>query len=140
VEEASPKARILADHFGIGRTAVNQHLATLRQRGYVVNGQVLKGRGRPRKSYVLTNDGINLFPKKYNWFSAMLLTVLQSQMGADRLADFMRDLGDGHSSARQCGCGRTSNHGARSLRWFGTPGKRKLVSDKNQGLAVLRRS
>jgi predicted ArsR family transcriptional regulator len=83
----------MADHFGIGRTAVNQHLATLRQRGYVVNGQVLKGRGRPRKSYVLTNDGINLFPKKYNWFSAMLLTVLQSQMGADRLADFMRDLG-----------------------------------------------
>src|ERR1700730_1353076 len=45
----------MADHVGIGRTAVNQHLATLRQRGYVVNGQVLKGRGRPRKSYVLTN-------------------------------------------------------------------------------------
>ena len=83
----------MADHFGIGRTAVNQHLAVLKQQGYVVNGQVLKGRGRPRKSYVLTNDGINLFPKKYNWFSAMLLNVLKSQMGSDRLADFMRNLG-----------------------------------------------
>jgi DeoR family transcriptional regulator, suf operon transcriptional repressor len=83
----------MADHFGIGRTAVNLHLAALKQQGYVVNGQVLKGRGRPRKSYVLTNDGINLFPKKYNWFSAMLLNVLKSQMGADRLADFMRNLG-----------------------------------------------
>jgi predicted ArsR family transcriptional regulator len=83
----------MADHFGIGRTAVNQHLAVLKQQGYVVNGQILKGRGRPRKSYVLTNDGINLFPKKYNWFSAMLLNVLKGQMGADRLADFMRNLG-----------------------------------------------
>ena len=83
----------MADHFGIGRTAINQHLATLRQQGYVANGQVLKGRGRPRKSYVLTNDGVNLFPKKYSWFSAMLLNVLQTQMGADRLADFMRNLG-----------------------------------------------
>jgi DeoR family transcriptional regulator, suf operon transcriptional repressor len=83
----------MADHFGIGRTAVNQHLATLKQRGYVTNGQMLMGRGRPRKCYVLTNDGVNLFPKKYSWFSAMLLNVLQSQMGADRLADFMRNLG-----------------------------------------------
>jgi predicted ArsR family transcriptional regulator len=83
----------MADHFGIGRTAINQHLAVLKQQGYVVNGQVLKGRGRPRKSYILTNDGINLFPKKYNWFSAMLLNVLRGQMGPDRLADFMRNLG-----------------------------------------------
>ena len=30
----------MADHFGIGRTAVNQHLAVLQQQGYVVNGQV----------------------------------------------------------------------------------------------------
>jgi DeoR family transcriptional regulator, suf operon transcriptional repressor len=72
----------MADQFGIGRTAINQHLATLRQQGYVANGQVLKGRGRPRKSYVLTNDGINLFPKKYNWFSAMLLNILQTQDGS----------------------------------------------------------
>lgn len=83
----------MADHFGIGRTAVNQHLATLKEQGYVANGHIQKGRGRPRKSYVLTNDGINLFPKKYSWFSALLLDVLQGQMGADQLADFMRDLG-----------------------------------------------
>jgi DeoR family transcriptional regulator, suf operon transcriptional repressor len=83
----------MADHFGIGRTAINQHLATLKQQGHVANGQVQKGRGRPRKSYVLTNDGINLFPKKYSWFSALLLNVLQGQMGADQLADFMRNLG-----------------------------------------------
>ncbi len=83
----------LADHFGIGRTAVNQHLTALKEQRYVANGQVQKGRGRPRKSYVLTNDGINLFPKKYNWFSALLLNVLQGQMGADGLAAFMRNLG-----------------------------------------------
>jgi predicted ArsR family transcriptional regulator len=83
----------LADQFGIGRTAVNQHLAALKQQGYIANGQVQKGRGRPRKSYILTNDGINLFPKKYNWFSALLLNVLQGQMGADGLAEFMRNLG-----------------------------------------------
>jgi predicted ArsR family transcriptional regulator len=83
----------LADHFGIGRTAVNQHLAALQQQGYVANGQVQRGRGRPRKSYVLTGDGINLFPKKYNWFSALLLNVMRDQMGAEGMAAFMRDLG-----------------------------------------------
>ena len=83
----------LADHFGFGRTAVNQHLSALKQRGYVGDGQVQMGRGRPRKRYVLTNDGINLFPKKYNWFSAMLLDVLRAQMGPERLGEFMRELG-----------------------------------------------
>ncbi|MGH6930963.1 MAG: helix-turn-helix transcriptional regulator [Dongiaceae bacterium] len=83
----------LSDHFGIGRTAVNQHLTALKEQGYVADGQVQKGRGRPRRSYILTNDGINLFPKKYNWFSALLLNVLRDQMGADGLAVFMRNLG-----------------------------------------------
>jgi DeoR family transcriptional regulator, suf operon transcriptional repressor len=40
----------MADHLGIGRTAINQHLATLKQLGYLANGRVLKGRGRPSKS------------------------------------------------------------------------------------------
>jgi len=83
----------LVDHFGIGRTAVNQHLTALERHGYVTVGRLQKSGGRPRKVYVLTDTGVNLFPKKYSWFSALLLQTLQDELGPDRLATYMRNLG-----------------------------------------------
>ncbi len=83
----------LVDQFGIGRSAVNQHLTALERDGYVEVGRLQKSRGRPRKVYVLTEDGVNLFPKKYSWFSALLLQVLQNQIGTEQLGDYMRNLG-----------------------------------------------
>lgn len=83
----------LADHFLIGRTAVTQHLASLQKMGYVVTGDVQKTAGRPRKIYVITEDGINHFPKKYSWFSGLLLSTLQNEIGAERLTTYMQNLG-----------------------------------------------
>ncbi len=81
------------DHFGISRTAVNQHLTSLERDGFVKVGRLQKSRGRPRKIYVLTDSGVNLFPKNYSWFSSLLLKTLLLEIGADRLAAYLRNLG-----------------------------------------------
>lgn len=83
----------MADYFQIGRTAVTQHLTALQQAGNVTVGSSQKTSGRPRKIYVITEEGINLFPKKYSWFSNLLLSTLQNELGPERLADYMRNLG-----------------------------------------------
>lgn len=81
------------DHFGISRTAVNQHLTALERDGFVKVGRLQKSGGRPRKIYVLTDNGVNLFPKNYSWFSGLLLKTLLLEIGADRLAAYLRNLG-----------------------------------------------
>jgi len=81
------------DHFGIGRTAVNQHLSYLQRDGYVAVGRHKRTGGRPSKVYVLTDDGVNLFPKKYSWFSGLLLQALQDEIGAERVGQYLRRLG-----------------------------------------------
>jgi predicted ArsR family transcriptional regulator len=83
----------LVDQFGIGRTAVSQHLVSLERGGYIRVGKLQKTGGRPRKVYVLTDTGVNLFPKQYSWFSALLLQTLLDEFGPDRLTAYMRNLG-----------------------------------------------
>ena len=63
------------DHFGISRTAVNQHLTSLERDGFVKVGRLQKSGGRPRKIYVLTDSGVNLFPKNYSWFLGKRFTA-----------------------------------------------------------------
>jgi DeoR family transcriptional regulator, suf operon transcriptional repressor len=83
----------LATALGITRTAVNQHLTALAREGYVARGDFRKTTGRPVRLHVLTENGYNLFPKKYSWFSKVLISTMQEQMGADKLDGFMFDLG-----------------------------------------------
>jgi DeoR family transcriptional regulator, suf operon transcriptional repressor len=83
----------LADAVGISRTAVNQHLMSLECDGYIRKDSVRKTGGRPGRVYVLTDHGANLFPKKYSWFSRLLIQTLRDQMGQERLSEYMYDLG-----------------------------------------------
>lgn len=83
----------LAESVGISRTAVNQHLLALECDGYIRKDSVRKTGGRPGRVYVLTDDGANLFPKKYSWFSRLLIQALREQMGQERLSQYMYDLG-----------------------------------------------
>lgn len=66
---------------GVTRTAVVQHLATLEQAGYVAPGALRSTGGRPVRVFALTAQGIDLFPKQYSWFAALLLGVLQTEFG-----------------------------------------------------------
>lgn len=83
----------LAETVGISRTAVNQHLLALECDGYIRKDSVRKTGGRPGRVYVLTDEGANLFPKKYSWFSRLLMQTLRDEMGEERLAAYMYNLG-----------------------------------------------
>src|ERR1700761_4509036 len=58
---------------GLSRTAVNQHLMVLEKDGHVSKGAPRKTGGRPLNVYVLTEQGLNAFPKQYSWFSKLLI-------------------------------------------------------------------
>jgi DeoR family transcriptional regulator, suf operon transcriptional repressor len=83
----------LVASIGLSRTAVNQHLVALEREGYVRKAAPRKTGGRPQHIYVLTEDGINLFPKKYSWFSKLLIQTLREQVGEDKVGEYMYDLG-----------------------------------------------
>jgi DeoR family suf operon transcriptional repressor len=83
----------LAGSMGLSRTAINQHAVELERGGYVRRTTARRTGGRPGRVYVLTDAGANLFPKKYSWFSALLLQSLREQMGEERVGAYMHDLG-----------------------------------------------
>jgi predicted ArsR family transcriptional regulator len=82
----------LAAALKITRTAVNQHLSSLEENGFVTRGNSQTTRGRPRQSYVLTEKGIDLFPKQYSWFSALLISSMKEAMGSDGLVKALQQL------------------------------------------------
>lgn len=84
----------IADALEISRTAVLQHLSTLEKDGYVREGSQQKTGGRPVRIFVLTEAGINHFPKQYAWFSELILTSLKKQLGSEKFRDYMHNLGN----------------------------------------------
>ncbi|UNK40928.1 HTH domain-containing protein (plasmid) [Shinella sp. H4-D48] len=83
----------LALRLEISRTAVKQHLSTLERDGYVARGTARRTAGRPEQTFVLTDSGIDFFPKQYSWFSKVLLQTLRSRIGENDLGEFMYNLG-----------------------------------------------
>lgn len=77
----------------VSRTSINQHLAVLEREGYVRKAEQRRTAGRPVRCYALTENGQNFFPKKYSWFSKVLLSTLQEQLGDEKLSSYMYDLG-----------------------------------------------
>lgn len=82
----------IADELRITRTAVRQHLAALERDRYVTRGASRKTAGRPGFVYELTAQGRELFPRRYSWFSSLLLESLRQRHGDDGLADYLRDM------------------------------------------------
>ena len=78
---------------GLSRTAVNQHLIALEREGHVRKAVPRRTGGRPQNVYVLTEQGTNLFPKQYSWFSKLLLQTLRQQVGEQHISQYMHDLG-----------------------------------------------
>jgi len=58
-------ARDLAKTLGIQESAARGHLERLEERGFVVPTFRREGVGRPRKRYLLTPQGQELFPRRY---------------------------------------------------------------------------
>ena len=83
----------LASALNISRNAVQQHLTVLERDGYIQIGVVNKTAGRPVRSFVLTEAGINSFPKQYAWFSELILTDLKNEMGSEAFQRYLHKLG-----------------------------------------------
>jgi predicted ArsR family transcriptional regulator len=89
----------MAKSLSISRNAVQQHIAVLELEGYLQVGELNKTAGRPVRSYVLTEAGINSFPKQYAWFSTLMLSDLKNEIGSDAFQRYMYKLGDNLSQS-----------------------------------------
>jgi predicted ArsR family transcriptional regulator len=79
---AAPRtARDLAQMLGIQESAARGHLDRMEERGLVVPSFRREGVGRPRKRYVLTGQGQELFPKKYDLILDTLVNELLEREG-----------------------------------------------------------
>ena len=84
----------IATALNISRNAVQQHFSVLERDGYIQAGELKKTAGRPVRSYVLTEAGINSFPKQYAWFSELILTDLKNEMGSEAFQRYLHRLGN----------------------------------------------
>ena len=46
------------------------------------------------RSFVLTEAGINSFPKQYAWFSELILTDLKNELGSEAFQRYLHKLGN----------------------------------------------
>ncbi len=77
----------------ISRNAVQQHLISLQEKGCIEKGALKKTGGRPVRLFVLTEQGVNCFPKQYAWFSELILADLKEEMGGDAFRRYLQRLG-----------------------------------------------
>jgi predicted ArsR family transcriptional regulator len=74
-------ARDLAKKLGIQESAARGHLDRMEDKGLVVPSFRREGVGRPRKRYVLTGQGQDLFPKKYDMILEAVVDELLARQG-----------------------------------------------------------
>jgi DeoR family suf operon transcriptional repressor len=84
----------VAEALDISRTAVQKHFAAIENEGYIKKHTLNKTGGRPVAVYVITDRGINYFPKQYAWFSELMLNDLEQEIGSERFKDYLRRLGE----------------------------------------------
>ena len=89
----------IATALNISRNAVQQHFTVLEKDGYIQTGVLNKTAGRPVRSYVLTEAGINSFPKQYAWLSDLILTDLKNELGTDAFQRYLHKLGSNLSQS-----------------------------------------
>lgn len=77
----------------ISRNAVQQHFKCLESNGCIEKGLLKKTGGRPVRLFVLTEQGVNCFPKQYAWFSELILADLKQEMGEDAFRRYLQKLG-----------------------------------------------
>jgi len=89
----------IATALNISRSAVQQHFSVLERDGYIQTGVLNKTAGRPVRSFVLTEAGINSFPKQYAWFSELILNDLKMELGSEVFQRYLHKLGSNLSQS-----------------------------------------
>lgn len=83
----------LASRLEISRNAVKQHLVVLEKDLLIKKDALNSTGGRPSQNYVLTENGINHFPKQYSWFCNLMLAEIKEEKGEEAFKQFMWRLG-----------------------------------------------
>lgn len=89
----------IAKSLNISRNAVQQHFAVLERDGFIRTGVLNQTAGRPVRSFILTEAGINSFPKQYAWFSELIITDLKNEMGSEAFYRYLHKLGSNLSQS-----------------------------------------
>lgn len=84
----------LANELGITKTAVKDHLLKVESLGFLSFVDSKGSIGRPRRRYLLSQQGHDAFPKQYSWLSSVLLKLLAQDFGKDKVTDLMEKLAD----------------------------------------------
>jgi predicted ArsR family transcriptional regulator len=77
----------------ITRNAVRQHLAALERDDLVRRGDTKPSGGRPEQLYLLSDRGGELFPRRYSWFSELLIETMASEVGRDAVGAKLEQMG-----------------------------------------------
>ena len=80
----------LAERLQVSPQAVRRHLKDLETDGLIAHQAVQSGMGRPNYTYVLSPEGRNCFPDRYDDFAVSLLDTLAETVGADQMGSILR--------------------------------------------------
>jgi predicted ArsR family transcriptional regulator len=93
----SNKAGLTVDELSaqlqITRNAVRQHLAALERDDLVRRGETKPSGGRPEQLYLLSERGAEMFPRRYSWFSELLIEAMEADVGRDAVGDKLDQMG-----------------------------------------------
>jgi predicted ArsR family transcriptional regulator len=84
----------IANTLNISRNAIQQHLSSLDKDKYIQTGDLKKTAGRPVRTFILAEKGLNFFPKQYAWFSELILEDMKKEQGTEALKSYLQKLGD----------------------------------------------
>ncbi len=83
----------IATIMSVTRSAVHQHIVSLERDGLAARKTLVRRKGRPSHVFSITEDGIHEFPKRYDWFSALLLGLLSERLSEGDLRNELDALG-----------------------------------------------
>jgi predicted ArsR family transcriptional regulator len=89
-DQSHATIRSMAESLGLAIPTVRHHVMVLEKDGMIESNEVRIGVGRPSLRYRLTMEGHESFPKKYDWLSKSLLSVVRSDLGEERLHQIIR--------------------------------------------------
>jgi DeoR family transcriptional regulator, suf operon transcriptional repressor len=92
--EGSKTAGEIADKVKIQKTAIRSHLESLRAERAIKSYFKVEGPGRPRKVYEITESGRELFPKRYDLFSSLMLQGIETAEGHEYAKKVVRSVAD----------------------------------------------
>lgn len=84
----------LKDKLGINESAVRRHLQKLENKELIEHHFEKASKGRPKKYYKLTKDGMDLFPKETGLLLNILIKNMEEQLPEKKMKDLMEKVGD----------------------------------------------